>query len=142
MDGILSNGNVELTATGSILNILNGTGSDLTAPSATLIAGGTIGTAADPVTVNILNGTLTAVGEGETNGISVNLRGTAPSNSFNLLYLNYPLSPGLVLFNNHLISLSNDYLQAVFQEKPYFYSVTQAFLYQYDNPYFLNQNFL
>ena len=136
-DGIVSSGDISLIAAGSILDITNDTQTDFTGTSVTLISGGTIGTAADPVTVNILNGSLTAVGEGETNGISVNLRGTVPSNSFNLLYLNYPLSPGLVLFNNHLISVSNDYLQAVFQENPYFYSFTQAFLYQSNNSYLL-----
>ena len=136
-DGIVSSGDISLIAAGSILDITNDTQTDFTGTSVTLISGGTIGTAADPVTVNILNGSLTAAGEGEINGISVNLRGAMPSNSFNLLYLNYPLSPGLVLFNNHLISLSNDYLQAVFQESPYFYSFTQAFLYQSNNSYLL-----
>ncbi len=136
-DGIVSSGDISLIAAGSILDITNDTQTDFTGTSVTLISGGTIGTAADPVTVNILNGSLTAAGEGEINGISVNLRGAMPSNSFNLLYLNYPLSPGLVLFNNHLISLSNDYLQAVFQENPYFYSFTQAFLYQSNNSYLL-----
>lgn len=89
---------------GSILDT-NGTGAyDITAGAdSSLTAHNIIGTATDPLEVNI-NGSLTTVAHGVQNNVSVNVNGLMVPDH-NLVFGNVP--PGLVILDNHMLGGGN-----------------------------------
>ncbi|MBI4227021.1 MAG: filamentous hemagglutinin N-terminal domain-containing protein [Candidatus Omnitrophica bacterium] len=74
---------VTLTASGDGSILSTGGTTNVTATTgATLTAGGTIGTATTPITVSVLDGALTVIPSGISDGVSANLTGTvSPSNN-------------------------------------------------------------
>lgn len=96
-------GTVEINAGGSILGA-GGDGFDVTGEKEVrLIAGGQIGTQTQPLRVQVTGSTIFISSSGQTNGLSVNIKGDV--NRKSVEFLNLP--PGLVIYNDAILGGAN-----------------------------------
>jgi len=91
-----TDGGVELTAGGSILDNMNGTVTNIISTAASTLSGmgGVVGTRARPIQINVPQ--MYSMATGQIDGVSIDMAGTGSADN-TIHWLNYP--PGCVILN-------------------------------------------